>query len=266
MNAARIGVLVLAVVAAGLAALLARGLVSSGDTPPAPKVVEAPTAQVLIASTNIERGDRLTDGSVRWQSWPESSLNQSFITKAAKPGAIAEMTGDIARAAITEGEPITAAKVVNAKSGGFLSALIEPGMRAVAVSVTPETSAGGFILPNDRVDVIHTRRVTQYGPRGSQEAIQGEVLLKNIRVLAIDQRIDGDQGEKVALGKTATLELTEAQAERVTVAQAEGPLTLSLRGLQDADAKRDVDNVPQDVGPSSMSVVRYGSQSTVRVR
>lgn len=266
MNAARIGVLVLAVVAAGLAALLARGLGSSGDTPPAPKVVEAPTAQVLVAATNLERGDRLTDSSVRWQSWPQASLNQGFVTQAAKPGAIAEMTGDIALSAIAEGEPITAAKVVNAKSGGFLSALIEPGMRAVAVSVTPETSAGGFILPNDRVDVIHTLRVTQDGSRGPQQVIQGEVLLKNIRVLAIDQRIEGDHGEKVALGKTATLELTEAQAERVTVAQAEGPLVLSLRGLQDADAKADVNDTPQAVGPSSVSVVRYGSQSTVRVR
>ena len=219
-----------------------------------------------MASTNIERGDRLTDSSVRWQSWPEASLNQGFITRAAKPGAVAEMTGDIARTAIAEGEPITAVKVVNAKSGGFLSALIEPGMRAVAVSVTPETSAGGFILPNDRVDVIHTLRVTQDGPHGPQQVIQGEVLLKNIRVLAIDQRIEGDQGEKVALGKTATLELTEAQAERVTVAQAEGPLILSLRGLQDVDAKNDVNDTPQAVGPSSVSVVRYGSQSTVRVR
>jgi len=266
VNAARIGVLVLAVVAAGLAALLARGLVSSGDTPTAPKVVEAPTAQVLVASTNIERGDRLTDNSVRWQSWPEASLSQGFVTQAAKPGAIGEMTGDIARSAIAEGEPITATKVVNAKSGGFLSALIEPGKRAVAVSVTPETSAGGFILPNDRVDVIHTIRVTQDGPRGPQQVVQGEVLLKNIRVLAIDQRIEGDRGEKVALGKTATLELTEAQAERVTVAQAEGPLVLSLRGLQDAEAKKDVNDAPQAIGPSSVSVVRYGSQSTVRVR
>jgi pilus assembly protein CpaB len=131
--------------------------------------------------------------------------------------------------------------------------------------VTPETSAGGFILPNDRVDVVHTVRVTQDGPSGPQQIIQGEVLLKNIRVLAIDQRTEGDRGEKVALGKTATLELTEAQAERVTVAQAEGPLVLLLRGLQDAGAKEDVE-APQEIAPSSVSVVRYGSQSTVRVR
>ena len=266
MNAARIGVLVLAVVAAGLAALLARGLVSSNDTPPAPQVVEAPTAQVLVAATDIERGDRLTENSVRWQSWPEASLSQGFITKAAKPGAIAEMTGGIARSAIANGEPITTAKVVSTKSGGFLSALIEPGKRAVAVSVSPETSAGGFILPNDRVDIIHTIRVTQDGPHGPQQVVQGEVLLKNIRVLAIDQRIEGDRGEKVALGKTATLELTAAQAEQVTVAQVEGPLTLSLRGLQDSQAKDEASEVPQALGSSSVSVVRYGSQSIVRVR
>lgn len=266
MNAARIGVLVLAVVAAGLAALLARGLVSSGDAPPPPKIVEAPVAQVLVASTSIGRGDRLTDNTMRWQRWPEDALNTDFVTKAAKPSAIAEFTSSIALTAIANGEPITDAKVVSVKSGGFLSVLIGPGKRAVAISISPETSAGGFILPNDRVDVIHTLRVTQDGPRGPQQVVQGEVLLRNIRVLAIDQRIEGEHGEKVALGKTATLELTESQAERVTVAQAEGPLTLSLRGLQDAEANTDTNEVPQAASPSSVSVVRYGSQSTVRVR
>lgn len=266
MNAARIGVLVLAVVAAGLAALLARGLVSSGDTSPPPKVVEAPTAQVLIASTNIARGDRLSSDNVRWQSWPETALNSDFLTKVAKPAAIPDLTGAIAVSRIANGEPITGAKIVNAKSGGFLSAFLEPGMRAVAVSISPESSAGGFILPDDRVDVLHTRHITQDGPRGPEQVVQGEVLLKNVRVLAIDQRTDGSGGEKVALGKTATLELTAAQAERVTVAQVEGPLVLSLRGLQDSQAKDDAGEVPQAIGSSSVSVVRYGSQSTVRVR
>jgi len=266
VNAARIGVLVLAVVAAGLAALLARGLVSSGDNQPPAKVVEASTAQVLVASTNIARGDRLTSNSLRWQRWPQEAVGPDFVTEAAKPGAMAEMTGDMARSAIMNGEPITMAKIVNSKSGGFLSSLIEPGKRAVAISVSPETSAGGFILPNDRVDVIHTLHLTQDGPNGPQQITQGEVLLRNIRVLAIDQRIEGDGGEKVALGKTATLELTEAQAERLTVAQAEGPLTLSLRGLQDVQANPDDEKVPEVAEPSSVSVLRYGSQSTVRVR
>lgn len=265
MNAARMGVLVLAVVAAGLAALLARGLVSSGDTSAAPKVVEAPTAQVLVASTNISRGARLTGSSMRWQSWPETALSPDFITRAAKPDGVTEMTGSLARSSITNGEPITDAKVVNSKNGGFMAALISPGKRAVAVTVSPETGAGGFILPNDHVDIIHTRHVQQDGPNGPESVVQGEVLLRDIRVLAIDQRFQGDTGDQVAIGKTATLELTAAQAERVTVAQAEGSLILTLRGLSEA-SEVDGDEVPKDTGSSSVSVIRYGTQSTIRVR
>lgn len=265
MNAARMGVLVLAVVAAGLAALLARGLVSSGDTTSAPKVVEAPTAQVLVASTTISRGERLTSSSMRWQSWPESALSPDFVTRAAKPDGVAGMTGSLARSTIANGEPITNAKVVNSKNGGFMAALISPGKRAIAVTVSPETGAGGFILPNDRIDIIHTRHVQQDGPNGPRDVVQGEVLLRDIRVLAIDQRFQGDAGSEVAIGKTATLELTASQAERVTVAQAEGPLILTLRGLAEA-SEAEGEEAPKDTGSSSVSVIRYGTQSTIRVR
>lgn len=266
MNAARIGVLVLAVVAAGLAALLARGLVSSGDAPVEATVIEAPTSEVLVASTNIERGNRLSGSSMRWQSWPETALAEGFITRTQRPNGIESMTGNLARAPLANGEPITDAKVVNIKTGGFMAALISPGKRAVAVNLSPETGAGGFILPNDHVDIIHTRRVQQDGPRGVQEVIQGEVLLRDIRVLAIDQRFKDDSGEQVALGKTATLELSPAQAERVTVAQAEGPLTLSLRGLGEA-ADAQIEGEEEQVSESSsISVVRYGTPQLIRVR
>jgi pilus assembly protein CpaB len=266
MNAARMGVLVLAVVAAGLAALLARGLVSSGDAPVEAKVVEAPTAQVLVASTNIQRGDRLSASSMRWQNWPESALSDGFITRAQSPEGVSELTGSLARAPLANGEPITTAKIVNVKTGGFMAALIGPGKRAVAISVSPETTAGGFILPNDHVDVIHTRRVQQDGPRGLQDVIQGDVLLRDVRVLAIDQRFKDDSGDQVAIGKTATLELTPAQAEIVTVAQAEGQLTLSLRGLGEAAEGNVAETERQTPETTSISIVRYGTQQVIRVR
>ncbi len=266
MNAARMGVLVLAVVAAGLAALLARGLVSSGDAPAAAQVVEAPQAQVLVASTTIDRGERLSASSLRWQNWPESALVPGYITRAQSPEAISDMTGNLARASLANGEPITDTKIVNSKTGGFMAALIAPGKRAVAITVSPETGAGGFILPNDHVDIIHTRRVTQDTPRGPQDVIQGEVLLRDIRVLAIDQRFKDDSGDQVALGKTATLELSAAQAERVTVAQAEGSLILSLRGLSEAAESQNDDEVAQEPESSSISVVRAGTQQIIRVR
>ncbi len=266
MNAARMGVLVLAVVAAGLAALLARGLVLSGDAPAEAKIVEAPQAQVLVASTTIDRGERLSSSSLRWQNWPESALVPGYITRAQSPEGIANMTGNLARASLSNGEPITDAKVVNSKTGGFMAALISPGKRAVAISVSPETGAGGFILPNDHVDIIHTRRVTQDTPRGPQDVIQGEVLLRDIRVLAIDQRFKDDSGDQVALGKTATLELSAAQAERVTVAQAEGALILSLRGLSEAADNQNDEELVQEPESSSIAVVRAGTQQIIRVR
>jgi pilus assembly protein CpaB len=259
------GVLVLAVVAAGLAALLARGLVSSDDAPSAPKVVEAPTEQVLVTSTVVARGERLTANKMRWQNWPETALSDGYVTRSKMPHAIADMTGNLARTSLGNGEPITIAKVVNVETGGFMAALIAPGKRAVAITVSPETGAGGFILPNDHVDIIHTRHVRQDGPQGSQDIVQGEILLHDIRVLAIDQQFK-DGGEPVAIGKTATLELTAAQAERVTVAQAEGPLTLSLRGLGEKGNANDDNALSSEAESSSVSVVRYGARSTVRVR
>ncbi|MCE9650602.1 MAG: Flp pilus assembly protein CpaB [Parvibaculum sp.] len=259
------GVLVLAVVAAGLAALLARGLVSSGgDAPAQPQVVQAPTTEVLVASTNIDRGSRLTSGDLRWQSWPDTALGEGFVTRKQKPDAIAAMTGSLARSSMANGEPVTEGKLVDVKSGGFMSALLTPGKRAVAIVISPETGAGGFVLPNDRVDIVQTRRISQEGPNGPEEIVQGEMLLQNIRVLAIDQRFKDDGGEQVAIGKTATVELTPAQAEAVAVAQVEGPLILSLRGL--SENAGEVGEERQEGLTSVIRVVRYGAEKTVRVK
>jgi pilus assembly protein CpaB len=258
--------LVLAVVAAGLAALLARGLVSTDDAPVQPKVVEAPTSEVLVASTNIVRGARISNADLRWQSWPASALGPTFITRQQKPDAVTALTGSLARDAIANGEPITEAKLIDIKTGGFMSALLSPGMRAVAVTISPETGAGGFILPNDHVDIIQTRHVEEEGAQRPKDTVQGEILLHNIRVLAIDQRFREENGEQVVIGKTATLELTPKQAETVTVAQAEGILTLSLRGLSDTVAVGGDEAVPEQGGITTIRVVRYGSEKSVRVR
>ncbi len=215
MNAARIGVLVLAIIAAGLAAFLARGLVSAGkEEAVAEKVVEEPTTEVLVAVSNLQLGQRLTSGDLRWQRWPEASMNAAYITRAAKPTAIEEYTDSVARMSVLSGEPVTAEKLVNLSNAGFMSALIEPGMRAIAVEITPQTSAAcGSILPNDRVDIVDVNK--------------GQTVLRNVRVLAIDQRFN-EEGDQVTVGRTATLELTPAQVELISVAETESRLALSL--------------------------------------
>jgi pilus assembly protein CpaB len=254
----------MAVVAAGLAALLARGLMTSSAPAPVPQVVQAPTTDVLVASTGIDRGTRLSSADLRWQSWPQASLGTNFITRQAKPDAVAELTGSLARSSMAVGEPITEAKLVNVSKGGFMSALINPGMRAVAITIAPETGAGGFILPNDHVDVILTRRVQQQSGNGVQDAVRSDTILRNVRVLAIDQRFKDDSGDEVAVGKTATLELTASQAEMLSASQQEGTLILSLRGLAEPD-QQSAETVQKD-SSTIMRVIRYGAEKSVRVR
>lgn len=251
MNAARIGVLVLAIVAAGLAALLARGLMSSGPEETVKEVVEEPTAEVLVAVSNLELGQRVASSDLRWQRWPEASMNPAYIQRAQKPTAIEEFTGSVARSQVLSGEPVTPDKLVALSGAGFMSALIEPGMRAAAITITPETSAGGFILPNDRVDIIDIEK--------------GQTILRNVRVLAIDQRFNEKDGEQVAVGRTATLELTPAQVELISVAQSDGPLTLSLRSMGDRDLAGNED-VVKDSSGSVVKVIRYGVAQSVRVK
>ena len=251
MNAARIGVLVLALVAAGLAAFLARGLVSSDKEPVIEKVAEAPTTEVLVAVSNLQVGQRVASGDLRWQTWPDESMNAAYITRAQKPAAVEEYSGSVARSAVLSGEPVTAEKLVSLSGAGFMSALIEPGMRATAITISAKTSAGGFILPNDRVDVIDIGK--------------GRTILRNIRVLAIDQRFNEKAGEQVAIGNTATLELTPAQAELIAVAEGDGGrLALALRGMGEQELTGNEDL--SATGSPVVRIVRYGTAQTVRVR
>lgn len=252
MNAARIGVLVLAVIAAGLAALLARGLVSSGkDEAVEQKIVEAPTTEVLVAMNDLQLGQRVSVSDLRWQRWPDTSMNPAYITRTQAPAAIEEYTGSVARVGLLSGEPVTAEKLVTLSGAGFMSALIEPGMRATAIRITPETSAGGFILPNDRVDVV--------------DVAKGQTILRNIRVLAIDQRFNEKAGEQVVVGKTATLELTPAQVELISVAEQEGQLALSLRSMAEENLAGS-DQQTSAEGGSVVKIVRYGTSQSVRVK
>lgn len=261
MKAARIVVLAIAVGAGGIAALLA-----GRSEKPAP-VKQAPMPQiaavdVLVAKTDIPVGKAVSPSDVQWQAWPASAQTGNFIRKNNRPDAIEKLSGMIARSPFVAGEPIREAKLVNAQGSGFMAAILPTGMRAVSTQISPETGAGGFILPNDRVDVILTRQQTT-GGAASGPRQTSETILSNIRVLAIDQNVQEKDGQKVVVGKTATLELTQKQAETLALAQHLGSLSLALRSITDAKGDTKTDEADDRNGRgTSVNVVRFGVTTT----
>jgi len=157
------------------------------------------------------------------------------------------------------GEPIREVKLVNAKGAGFMAAILPSGMRAISTQISPETGAGGFILPNDHVDVILTRRERDADKAAGGDSHSSETILSNVRVLAIDQAVEEKNGQRVVVGKTATLELSPSQAETLALSQQLGSLSLALRSL--TDATRDDRAAEEKAGGrrgGGVNVVRFG--------
>src|SRR5580693_343300 len=219
MKPARLIVLFIAIAAGGVAALLAGRSEQAPAPPPAP-VAQLETADVLVANAEIGMGSSVPAEDLRWQTWPAAAASANFIRKSERPDAITQLAGSIARAPFSDGEPIREAKLIHANGSGYMAAILPTGMRAVSTDISPETGAGGFILPNDHVDVILTRRDRDAEKsNGGSETHISETILNNVRVLAIDQTIEEKNGQKVVVGKTATLELSPGQSETLTVSR-----------------------------------------------
>ncbi|MFK0687232.1 Flp pilus assembly protein CpaB [Mesorhizobium sp. IMUNJ 23033] len=257
MPASRLIILSVAVAAAGGAGYVAKNMVA---TPPPQVIVDSPQApaialqDVLVLSGDVAMGTPL-ENNISWESWPSNGINANFITRAAEPDAVEKLKGSVARVAMFTGEPLRRSKLIG-EGQSFMSSILPSGMRAVATAISADTSAGGFILPNDFVDVIMTRR-SDTGSGGS--GFTTETILKNIRVLAIDQTIQEDEeGKKTRVGQTATLELTPQQAEIITVAQQMADrLTLALRSITDSQEK--------NLGEADYLVSGNGRRGTVRL-
>jgi pilus assembly protein CpaB len=230
MKRARVIVLAIAGSAALGAALIARAVISS--PPPEVQRVEKTVGatDVLVAAANINLGDSVRAADFKWQQWPVEGVTPGLITKESQPDAPSELSGAVARAPFIAGEPIKEQKLIKISEGGVMAAILPSGMRAISTPIREETAAGGFILPNDRVDVILSYKMRM----GTKEQPVSEAVLRNVRVLAIGQALENKDGEKAVAGKTATLELTPRQAEVLTLAQSMGEISLSLRSLADA--------------------------------
>jgi pilus assembly protein CpaB len=279
MSLPRVLILLLALGAGVAAAFLALNLSAPRESAPQQPVAAAPapidTVEVMVARADIAVGTAVNPNQIRWVEWPRAALVPAYIERSEPEEVVDQVTNSIARDSFHVGEPITLAKLVSTDSG-FLSAILPEGKRAVAIEIAADTSAGGFILPNDRVDVIMTRRADD---GAGNDRYVTETILHDVRVLAIDQTLsevrgqDRDGAEETQLGETATLELTPEQAEIITVAQQMGDrLTLALRSL--ADAKNGEREAAQDAfyligGPStastrnSITVIRNGVASEV---
>ena len=252
MSPARIIVLVVAIVA-GIGAAL---LMQRPETAPAPVTqIAAPTVPVLVAAAEIPIGNTLTANDMRWIDWPAASVPGGVVRKDETPDAEKELTGQLARYAMLGAEPIRREKLIKTDGTGFLSAVLPAGMRAIAITTDSRgaSTAGGFVLPNDRVDVIRTFK--EAGTGSQSDNFSSETILRNVRVLAIGQNVQERNGEKVVVGETATLEVDPRQVETVAQSQRTGALSLALRSLKDAGEA----GTPAE--DAAMTLVRYGVTS-----
>ena len=261
MNRARIVVLAIA----GCAGLAALYLASGGDDKPAPTapVAQLPTVDVLVAKSDIGLGQSVKPDDLQWQTWPSATASNSFIRRSDKPEAMKDVVGSIARAPFIAGEPIRDQKLVRAEGSGFMAAILPSGMRAVSTEISPETGAGGFILPNDRVDVVLTRRLKN--PDSNQpDVVTSEIILVNVRVLAIDQAPKEKDGQNAVVGKTVTLELKPGQIATLAAARQAGTLSLAPRSIADVnmvEVRTDEQSAKQGV-----NVIRFGVASPQTIK
>jgi pilus assembly protein CpaB len=210
-------------------------------------VAAAPAMQVLVAKNNLRVGQIIKPDDMRWQPWPAGNLPPTYIVEGKRQQA--DFVGAVVRASLAAGEPILESRLVLANTRGFMAAVLRPGMRAVSVPVTATTAVSGFIYAGDRVDVLLTHALK--GSQGDHNAT--ETILRNARVIAMDQRVDFAPGDKPDVAKTATLELTPRQSEIVTLALKMGDLSLVLRSLQqNGEEGEDAvsENAPAESGDS----------------
>lgn len=239
MNVSRLAILGVALVAGVIAFFLM--MQTRPDSSPVQIIqpVKEETVRVLVATRDYQRGERLVAEDMNWISWPQKAIQPTFITDAT-PNAREDLQSAVARSLIVTGEPIVNAKIVRAGSSGLMAAILAPGMRAVTVRVSPETASGGFILPGDRVDLLHTQNN------------QTRLVFEEVRVLAVDTIYAENTGSPHIAGSNITLELSPADAEAFVQRRAQGAFSLVLRSIfqpeEDVDDRRSAD----------VRIIRYG--------
>lgn len=258
MDPKKIALLAGALLVAAVSAFMVRNMIGSG----APTASAAPVAagpEVLVATRPLPVGTIITADNYRWQPWPKELIDNAYYLKT--DGELSALPGTVVRTAISAGQPMTKGSLVKPSDRGFLAAALGPGMRAVTVSVSATTGVAGFIFPGDRVDLLLSQSVEGGAGRALKAA---ETILRNVRVLATDQRTASEDAQgkhEVKTAATVTLEVTPRIAEKIQVAQSIGQLSLALRSLADDTAELDAAiasgqvTVPPGVNPKDKTTI-----------
>lgn len=277
--------MLLAIVAAGGAAFMVRNIIANNQAASTETIVyqekEIATEEVLVAIEDMPMGRTAVEEDFKWQEWPKGLVPERYLTREKSPDARSEMAGGVVRSPIMAGEPVQVNKLVRLGDSSMMALLIRKGMRAVSIRVSPETTAGGFILPGDRVDVIMTRQIDSLDaderpgndPDAARTAegsgVQSETVLANVKILAVDQQVSQATNEEgvsapALKARTVTVELSPEHVELMALAEEVGSLSLALRSFQEtlkADGTPDESSRPIAVG--RLGVVNVADEMNV---
>ena len=249
MRVVIIGLIFAAVILAGGTAYLLRSYLTSQEAEFASMIPKTPTTSVMVAAADMPTGTVINAKNIEWQPWPEEAIQEGFLVQTKDSNPLGEITKDkhLTRHSFTKGEPIIMTKLYKSADPGFLRGALKPGMRAVAVKSSAETSASGFVLPGDRVDMLLThsmirramdQQVSDEEPKNILAFEHtSETILEDLRVLAVDQKVNEFEGGAV-LAKTVLLEVTPKQAEIINAAKNMGKLSLSLRSAEEGEPRK----------------------------
>lgn len=269
----KILIIIVGAIAAIGAIFMVRSVLSSNADANQPVVVEkkieTPQTDVLIAVRDLQVGETIKPSDLAWAPWLDATLTERQITKDIRPDGITDFNGRIVRVPIYANEAILSNKVVSRGDTGIMAALLSPGMRAVSLEISVESASGGFILPDDRVDVVLTHEIEVDTGDGVEDFIQSLVILENVRVLAIDQGIVTGSESSSDIGSTATLELSQENASVLTFSERKGSLSLLLRSMSDRvaagdEAKLVVEDL-NSVTSSRVVIYRNGNRSQTNI-
>ena len=240
MDVRKIILLVGALIVAGVTAFFARSMFIGAAAPEASAapVVVPQGPEVLVATRTLPVGTIIDPEALRYQMWPAGLVQPAYFIRGGQGGNPQDLMGTVVRTEISAGQPLTQGAIVRPGDRGFLAAALGPGMRAITVGVSATSGVAGFVFPGDRVDLVLTQEVKGEGEGAPLKV--SETVIRNIRVLATDQRINArdENGNQVAAPiATVTLEATPRIAEKIMVAQTIGQLSLSLRSLADSNTE-----------------------------